>query len=85
MLLTCDDCSAHRCVYSKIMIGRKEGPTETDMQYLQQLVEKGYVCGSRVPGKEFYDQRKKYAGDYIESQYYNHLDEKKKRIKEEKD
>ena len=31
------------------MIGRKEGPTKTDMQELQQWVGRGYICGNRVP------------------------------------
>ena len=31
------------------------------------------MCGSKVPGDKFYVQRKPCCGDYIESQYYNHL------------
>ena len=61
------------------MIGRKEGPTKTDMQELQQWVGRGYICGNRVPSNLFYVQRKCFCGDYIESQYDNHLGGKKRK------
>ena len=32
------------------------------------------MCGSGVLGKKLYVQMKLFFGDYIESQYYNHLD-----------
>ena len=35
------------------------------------------MCGSKVPGNKFYVQRKLFCGNYIESQYYNHLGGKK--------
>ena len=35
------------------------------------------MCGSKVTGDKFYVQRKLFFGDYIESQYYNHLGGKK--------
>ena len=35
------------------------------------------MCGSKVPVENFYAQRKLFRGDYIESQYYNHLGGKK--------
>ena len=35
------------------------------------------MCESKVPGDKFYVQRKLFCGDYIESQYYNHLGGKK--------
>ena len=35
------------------------------------------MYGSKVPGEKFYVQRKLFCGDYIESQYYNHLGGKK--------
>ena len=31
------------------------------------------MCGSKVPGDKFYVHMKLFHGDYIESQYYNHL------------
>ena len=37
----------------------------------------GYMCGYEVPGKKYYVQRQLFCGDYIESQYYNHLGGKK--------
>ena len=35
------------------------------------------MCGSKVPGDKFYVHMKLFHGDYIESQYYNHLGGKK--------
>ena len=35
------------------------------------------MCGYKVPGNKFYLQRKLFCGNYIESQYYNHLGGKK--------
>ena len=35
------------------------------------------MCGSKVPGSKFYVHRKLFCGEYIESQYYNHLGENK--------
>ena len=73
MELICDGCNAHRCVYSNKMVGAKGDPTKSDMEELQRWSEGGYMCGSQVPGDKFYVQRKLFCGDYIESQYYNHL------------
>ena len=38
---------------------------------------RGYMYGSKIPGDNFYVQKKLFCGDYIESQYYNHLGGKK--------
>ena len=35
------------------------------------------MCGSKVLGYKFYVQRELFCGEYIESQYYNHLAGKK--------
>ena len=55
----------------------KGGLKKSDVEELQRWSEGGYVFGSKVPGDQFYDQRKLFCGDYIESQYYNNLGGKK--------
>ena len=72
MKLICDGFNTHRSVYSKKMVEAYGGPTKSDMEELRQWSEGGYMCGSKVPGKKFYVQRKLFCGNYIESQYYNH-------------
>ena len=59
------------------MVVAKGGPKKSDMEDLQRWSKGGYRCGSKVPGDRFYVQRKLFCGDYIESQYYNHLGGKK--------
>ena len=83
MELICDGCNAHRCVYSNKMVGAKGGPKKSDVEELQRWYEGGYMCGSKVPCNKFYVQKNVFCGEYIESQYYNHLGEKEgKKIKD---
>ena len=77
MELICDGCNAHRCVYSNKMVGANSGPEKSDSEDLQQWSVGRYMCGSKVPGEKFYVQKKLFCGDYIDSQYYNHLGGKK--------
>ena len=77
MELICDGYNAHRYVYSNKMVGSKGGLTKYDVEELRRWSEGGYMCGSKVPGKNVYVQRKLFCGDYIESQYYNNLGGKK--------
>ena len=77
MLLTCNNYGSHRCECSKTMTRKKEGPTEMNLQKIQQWTERGYICVGKFPGNILYVQRKCVCGDCIESQYDNHLGEKK--------
>ena len=48
-ILTCDDCSAPRCVFSQYAIGHEEGPTKKHLSILERYIEEhGYVCGDAV-------------------------------------
>ena len=73
MELICDDCNSHQCVYSNKIVGSKGGLTKSDVEDIHRWSEGGYMCVSKVPGDKFYFQSKMFCGDYIESQYYNHL------------
>ena len=77
MELICDGCNAHQFLYFNKMVEAKGRPTKSYFEDIQWWSEGGYTCGSKVPGKTFYVQRKLFFGDYIESQYYNHLGGKK--------
>ena len=59
------------------MIGAKGGPGKYGVEEIQRWSEGGYMCGYKVPGDKFYVQRKYFCGNYVESQYYNHLGGKK--------
>ena len=77
MELIYDGCNSQRYVYSNDMVVEKGGPTRSDMEEPQRWSEGGYMCGSKVPVDIFYVYRKLFCGDYIESQFYNHLGGKK--------
>ena len=62
---------------SRDAFGAKGGPTKSEVEELQRWSKGVYMCGSKVPGDNFYVQRKLFCADYIESQYYNHLGGKK--------
>eukprot|EP00957_Ditylum_brightwellii_P101810 7759154-Ditylum_brightwellii.AAC.1 len=53
-------------------VGSKSGPTHKDFNSLQQWLENGYLCGTKVySNPKFVTKRQIHCGDQIESQYYN--------------
>ena len=59
------------------MVGDKGDLTKYDAGELQRWSDGGYMCDSDVPINMLYVQRKLFCGDYIESQFCNHLGGKK--------
>ena len=59
------------------MVRAKGDPNFFGLGEIQIWSEGGYMCGLKLPCNKFYVQRRLFCGDYIESQYYNHLSGKK--------
>ena len=72
LTVVCDDCGAHRGIYSDHAVGTPKGPTKNQLQSLERSLENGYSCGKAVKSSGgFFVKRQLTCGDYIESQYYN--------------
>ena len=46
----CDDGEALRCIYSKFAVGLKNDPTLAEEEIMEQILDKGYVCGFEIKG-----------------------------------
>lgn len=59
LIMTCDNCGAKRCVFSKKAVDVKDGPTKDELNNLENVLENdGYVCGGEIKnfGKFFSKQ-----------------------------
>lgn len=72
LTVPCDDCGAHRAIYSNHAIGTPKGPSKKQLESLERSLENGYTCGKAVKSAGgFFVKMQLRCGDYIESQYYN--------------
>ena len=48
-MLTCDDCGAPRCIFSRKAVSKKDGPQKKHVTALTRFIEQnGYKCGDIV-------------------------------------
>ena len=57
-MVSCDSYRAPRCIYSKSVIGRSEGPSRKSLEELECWTENEYINGSKILVEGFVAQRK---------------------------